>query len=224
MAKDSLFRNALNGYNKDDVTGYIENLNIQFNEHSCILENKIKELEKENRVIPALMEAKELCPVLSKENDELKEQVQKLSDELAEKDAKLCESLDKTACLEQELETLKNKISESDNENSDLKNKIESLNIQLEQKQQSDNRAVKEAEMLAESILAQARDEAQAVIEKAQELSDKLIENAKKQASQTAKKTAAPKTTSSEGIFSSHRSKIDALFASITESLKGESK
>ena len=60
MAKDSLFRTSFSGYNKDDVTAYIEDLNIQFNENSVLLENRIKALEKENSIIPTLLEAKEL--------------------------------------------------------------------------------------------------------------------------------------------------------------------
>ena len=80
--------------------------------------------------------------------------------------------------------------------------------------------------MLAESILSQARDEAEAVLTKAKDLSDRLIENAKKQVRQAANATEKKQSTTraSSGIFSSHRSKIDALFASITDSLKGEGK
>ena len=59
MAKNALFRNSIGGYNKNDVTRYIEELNVQYTDRGNELESEIKQLKKELEALPALMAEKE---------------------------------------------------------------------------------------------------------------------------------------------------------------------
>ena len=80
MAKNALFRNTFCGYNKNDVTRYIEELNVQYTDRGNELEGEIKQLKKELEALPALMAEKERALKLSEENEALKRENKDLSD------------------------------------------------------------------------------------------------------------------------------------------------
>ena len=69
MAKDSLFRISLQGFNKQDVLDYIENLNVRYNKQTKELEGEIDELNKQLEMLPELLKAKENYDKLKEENE-----------------------------------------------------------------------------------------------------------------------------------------------------------
>ncbi len=271
MAKNNaLFRNSLGGYNKDDVTRYIEDLNIQFNEHSDELESQIKALKLETEVIPTLKDAAELCPVLDKENTELKKERDDLTQAIKAQGDELTACIEEKKRLEEKCTALEEKTKELEEKTRQLEEKLSALNLSfsenqnllssqkneyeerisaikreaaekeadfisaLSQKKQQEEIERRELEEQAEQLLEMARQEAQSVMERANELAEKIIENAKRKArkelSRTVHTSDIPKQTKQaprkksdfSDIFSSHKSKVDALFSSIAESLKGE--
>ncbi|MBR2021809.1 MAG: hypothetical protein IJ939_05170, partial [Clostridia bacterium] len=78
MARDSLFRNSIGGYNKDDVNRYIEELGIQYTDRENELEGEIRELRKELEVLPSLIAEKERAAVLDTKLEDLKNEAREL--------------------------------------------------------------------------------------------------------------------------------------------------
>ena len=64
-----LFRNSVNGFNKSDVTSYIEKMNFDFRKEINRLNAELEEKQAESAAVKASTDE---CDLLQKENEELK--------------------------------------------------------------------------------------------------------------------------------------------------------
>lgn len=205
VAKNSLFRNSLGGYNKNDVNRYIDELGIRFSDRNDELEGEIKQLKKELEALPGLISEKEKA---DREISDLRAQKENLT-ELLEEKTKECENL--------LLETAKAK---------------EELLINIKETEEMRNQLEKDKsdfEERAEEMLLQIQAQAKEVIDKANETAELIIQNAKKKASKTSHEAASADTPARKkdglsDIFESHKSKMDSFFSAITKTFMGEGK
>ena len=249
MAKDALFRNSIGGYNKDDVTRYIEELNIQYTDRGAELEGEIKQLKKELEAIPALKADKEKAEEALKELDVIKKENTDLSEAIKAQGKELEETNKSLTALTAEKEALELRVLEL----SELEEKVKNEKIKLDAEYNAkarelrvltdENEALKaslnaekeEFERRAEEMLIQIQDQAKAVIERANKTAELIVEDAKKKAQEaTVRVQDTPANTSSHApskrkdsfsdILDNHKSKMDSFFAAITKTLMGESK
>ena len=223
MAKQKLFKSAFRGYNKKDVLSYIETLDIQAVNTRQELEGKIRELESTLEILPGLQKDKQTLDELiikhrslEKEKLDLESAVTALGQE-----------------HEQKVSMLESKISELSAQNAlleqELANAIEYQNNYEEEKNE------------LSQILESARYEATLLIEKAKASAEKIISDAKRTASVQAQniknqsaelistnlkkvKFLTHKNDERAQIIKEHKSKVDSIFSSISDSFKGDSK
>ncbi len=228
MAKDSLFRTSLSGFNKQDVTQYIEELNISYNRQTQELEGEINSLKKELEVLPELIQEKEQNKKLCEENEALKKEISDLNEAIKaqgeksdENEKLLSESLDENKKLLEKLDLIQK---EKDALEAECATKL--------------SRHDEEAKEL-EAILSQARLEAESVIEKAKSLARQIVDKAKSKARIEADemvrqsneavrdnirkvKYLSRKKDELGDIFKNHKSQMDSFFSSISKSLNGD--
>lgn len=203
MAKESLFRNSIGGYNKDDVNHYIEELGIQYTDRENELEGEIRELKKELEVLPSLIAEKKRAAELETHLKEMNEAYEALQGENAKVKAEFDQKVNELEVLKAETEELK--------------------------KQLEDDKSA--FEKRAEEMLIQIQVQAKAVIDKANETAELIIENAKKRALKLSKheggllsEPAPKKKDGLSDILENHKSKMDSFFSAITKSFLGEGK
>ena len=231
MAKDSLFRTSLQGFNKQDVTDYIDNLNIRYNKQTDELEDEITALKKELEAMPELIRAKEDYDKLKEENELLQKEKNDLADALKAQGA--------------ELEEKEQLLEEAFSENAEYRKRIKQLEATSKDYLSSNTGRDNFTEEF-EEILSQARKEAESVIVRAKELAGEIVDTAKEKArvqEETARAQAQEAIRQSDeavrdnlkkvkylnrkkdelsGIFKNHKTQMDSFFTSITQTLKGE--
>ena len=231
MAKDSLFRTSLQGFNKQDVLDYIENLNVRYNKQSEVLEGEILELKKELEKLPELIRAKESYDKLKEENELLLKEKNDLDQALKAQ----------SKVLEEKEQLLEEAFAENSEYAEKLRNMENGKAVSSEDSQDTESLSKE-----FEGILSQARNEAKSEIMKAQELARDILDNAKEKAKvheEEAKEKAQEAIKQSDravrdnlkkvkylnrkkdelsNIFMSHKSQMESFFTSITQSLKGE--
>ena len=219
MAKDTLFRNSISGYNKDDVNRYIEELNIQYNDRGDELESEIRQLKKELEVIPELQKEKQRADalaseidVLKKENSDLSDAIGAQGDKLEETNKELVDALTKKDSLEKDILRLeeKNSVLESENDKlrhdvSVLKSGFDSEKSRLEEKNSELRRKLEEVQQMKQNlqndkdefdrrvdeILMQIQTEAKAIISKANETAGNIIKDARRKAAEAGIRTSS---------------------------------
>lgn len=100
------FRNAIGGFNREDVTNYIKESDMKHAERVAELEARIAELENH------LSESEEKCGVLEESLDEAKSEQDKLTDELSFERAKNAELEGRLNFVAEETESFKAKHDE----------------------------------------------------------------------------------------------------------------
>lgn len=235
MANESLFRTSLSGFNKQDVTNYIEELNVRYNKQTQELENEIKSLNKELDKMPSLLEAKEKYDKLkeekeslAKEKKDLEEAMKEMAKTLEEKEQLLDEALEENASLSKRVRSGEKEGFAAPKAAASSITVDDSLSEEFEE------------------ILGEARREAQSVIAQAQSLAEEIVNNAKEKArlhTEEARAKAEEVVRQSDeavrdnlkrvkylnrkkdelsGIFKSHKDQMDSFFTSVSQSLKGE--
>ena len=117
MARDSLFRNSIGGYNKDDVNRYIEELGIQYTDRENELEGEIRELRKELEVLPSLIAEKERAAVLDTKLEDLKNEARELARQLEDEKRELDEKTGLLSTVTAEKDALEIRIKEMNEAN-----------------------------------------------------------------------------------------------------------
>lgn len=245
MAKNSLFRSGLGGYNKNDVNRYIEELGIQFTEKENELESEIKELKKELEVLPSLKAEKEKAiqltsevELLKKENNDISDAIKSCEKELEAKKNELYTVTSEKDALELRIKELSEREEKLNAENAKIKaefeikvKELEELAKETEVMKQNLENDKSEFEKRAEEMLLQIQAQAKAVIDKANETSELIISNAKKKAVDISKgvvsyttDTVAKKKDGLSDILENHKSKMDSFFAAITRTFTGDGK
>ena len=174
MAKDSLFRICLQGFNKQDVLDYIENLNVRYNKQTKELEGEIDELNKQLEMLPELLKAKENYDKLKEENEILLKEKNDLEEALKAQTS-LIEEKDKA------LEEKDQLIDEAYAENAKCGERIR----ELEKSKSVSGAGILQKDLISEEfeeILNQARQEAESVMIKARDLAKEIINTAKEKA------------------------------------------
>lgn len=251
MAKDALFRNSFRGYNRSDVTRYIEQLNVLFSDKENELCTEIKKLQKQVEVLPELEREKERAQALEQELDALKKENADLTDaisaqgaELEEKKECLADITAKKDALEIRVDELAERCSTLEEEKANqsarfdgklselkaLSDETDSLRAQLEKEKE-------EFENKADSMLLQIQNEAKATIEKANDMAKSIIEDAKKRADSMSKSSCdipsqsgnistsqSKKKDGFSDLLDSHKNKMDSFFATISKTLRGDGK
>ena len=238
MAKDSLFRISLQGFNKQDVLDYIENLNVRYNKQTKEFEGEIDELNKQLEMLPELLKAKENYDKLKEENEILLKEKNDLEEALKAQTS-LIEEKDKA------LEEKDQLIDEAYAENAKCGERIR----ELEKSKPVSGAGILQKDLISEEfeeILNQARQEAESVMIKARDLAKEIINTAKEKAKiheEEAKEKAEEVLRQSDeavrdnlkkvkylnrkkdelsGIFMDHKNQMETFFTSITQSLKDE--
>lgn len=233
MAKNTLFRNAIGGYNKDDVNAYIADLAVQYSDKEDELKSEIKALnnELEEKLTSLKKENEDLTNAIKAQGDELGKQKESYSALIAEKDAleiRNNEQNDRIGGLTEENARLRAEIEFKAGQVDAMKKEVEEAKKALEEEQAG-------FEARAEQMLAQIQAQAKSVIEKATETAELIVSSAKKRATDisnseptagiTYEDASSPKKKDSlSGMLDSHKSKMDSFFASITKSLFGDNK
>lgn len=220
MGKNSLFRTSLFGYNKNDVTEYLDDLNVRYTKQGDELSGEIISLrgefetEKQNLTSALLQKEKELSEIalsLEKSN----EQNTALNDKVKE--------------LSSLLDEAKKENLDSQTRLSRMQNEIDQKRLELEAEKQAIHQKAKAEEeefsLKVEGILSQVRAEAQSVIAKANETAASIIANAKKKVSEKSEavhdsKDSTPSSRIKESftdIFKNHKAKLDSIFSSFRQ-------
>ena len=240
MAKNSLFRNSVGGYNKADVTAYIENLNIEF-------EKKIDEYEGEIRVLKQQIE--EGQAVSAKEIADLNQAIAAQGEVISGKDGEIAVLAAEKADLEARILVLEADVARLTEETEAQKSQITSLTLEAERavktleeerEAMAERLQAEESEFAAhvEETLEQIQTEAEMILKRANETAEVIIANAKKKAAgvasaitshRSADSSYAPRRTGTKTggvseIIKSHKSKMEAFFSALTDSLKGDDK
>ena len=236
MSKNSLFRNSLSGYNKDDVQRYIDDLNVRFTEREDELEAQIKSLKKELEILPELKAEKEKAQKLEKELDVLKKENSDLScaiaaqgNELETKSGELENSKSENLTLKAKVDELKRENESFHADYSDKIKELKKLSDETEELRKNLDREKAAFEERVEAMLLEIQSQAELVIEKANETAEMIVANAKKKADENVSKapvresqftyTEKKKDNLSE-MLDSHKGKMDNFFSSIIKAFK----
>ena len=223
MAKQKLFKSAFRGYNKKDVMAYIENLDIQAVNAKQELEGKIRELESALEILPSLQKDKETLDDLlikyqdlEKEKKDLESAVTALGEKKKKKvimlESKLSELSAKNALLEQELAT----ALEVQNNYEEEKNELSQI---LESARNEASLLIEKAKISAEKIISDAKHTASVQAQNIKTQSAELINTNLKKV-----KFLSRKKDELTQIIKEHKSKVDSIFSSISDSFKGDNK
>lgn len=171
-----IFRSALNGFNRQDVTVYIEKTQKEASEHAQALEAQLEELRKSEAQLRAELES------LTQERDTLCAQLSDMTESREHTAAELDAALEKNAELEQAVQVAR---SEQDSLNAllqGMRDEVAAARGEKESVAQLELEARKRADALmeekraqAEELLAQARSQAQALLTNASEQADHAI-------------------------------------------------
>ena len=248
MAKNSLFRNSLGGYNKNDVNRYIEELGVQYADRGNELEGEIKALKKELEVLPSLLEEKEKAQKLSSENELLKKEISDISEAIKAQGEELEEKKALLTSLTAEKDALEIRVKElierdekltADNARIAAQAEIKEKELQQSINEYNSYKALlddekAEFERRAEEMLLQIQEEARAVIDRANDTANHIVADAKRKADEikpsvSSSSTSSPvshekKKDSLSDMFESHKSKMDSFFAAITKTFRGDVK
>ena len=220
MAKNSLFKTSLFGYRKKDVTQYLDDLNVRYNQRGDELSGEITELRRE------LEEEKEsLSAALSQKEHQVSE-LSALYEKSKEENNALCNKINELGSL---LEEARKENLDSQTRLSRMQNEIDQKKLELEQEKEAlENKAKAEEEefsLKVEGILSQVRAEAEAVIAKANETAANIIASAKKKVTEktaafSANKESTPSSRikdSFSDIFKNHKAKLDSIFSAFRQ-------
>lgn len=252
MAKNALFRTGFRGYNRNDVTRYIEQLNVLFSDKENELSTQIKVLQNQLEVLPELEKEKERAQRLESELEALKKENADLTDAigaqgkaLEEKEASLADVTAKKDALEMRVGELSERCTLLESEKA---KRCAEFEVKLrELKELSDETDALKASLYAEKeefeknadkMLLQIQNEAKATVDRANETAREIIEQAKKRASSlstaplgdTSTKSPEPsystikKKDSFSELLDSHKSKMDSFFANLSKTLRGDGK
>lgn len=245
MARDSLFRNSIGGYNKDDVNRYIEELGIQYTDRENELEGEIRELRKELEVLPSLIAEKERAAVLDTKLEDLKNEARELARQLEDEKRELEQKTNLLSTVTAEKDALEMRINEMNEANEALRGENARVKAEFDLKVKELDSFKAEAQELkkqleddknafekrAEEMLIQIQAQARSVIDKANETAELIIANAKKKAAGVSKgntellsEPAPKKKDGLSDILESHKSKMDSFFSAITKTFLGEGK
>lgn len=245
MARDSLFRNSIGGYNKDDVNRYIEELGIQYTDRENELEGEIRELRKELEVLPSLIAEKERAAVLDTKLEDLKNEARELARQLEDEKRELDEKTGLLSTVTAEKDALEIRIKEMNEANEALRGENARVKAEFDLKVKEFDSFKAEAQEMkkqleddknafekrAEEMLIQIQAQARSVIDKANETAELIIANAKKKAAGVSKGSSEilsePTSKKKDGlsdILESHKSKMDSFFSAITKTFLGEGK
>lgn len=237
MSKNSLFRNSLGGYNKDDVQRYIDDLNVRFTEREDELEAQIKALKKELEILPALKAEKEKAEKLEKELEILKKENSDLSDAIAAQGVELEAKSGELETANSQNLTLMAKVDELTKENTSLHDEysgkvkeLKALSDETEVLKKTLEQEKSDFEKRTEEMLLEIQNQAEKVIERANETADLIVSNAKKKADEEAARYVArenhqvnteKKKDNLSEMLDSHKGKMDNFFSSIIKAFKG---
>lgn len=150
-----IFRSALNGFNRQDVTAYIEKSQKEASERVAELEVQLELLRKKEREVRLALEA---C---TQERDALREQLADLEKEQdknrVEMTAQLQEMQDEVAAARKEKESV--------------------AQLELEARKRAEE-LLEETRAQSEELLAQARSQAQALLTSANEQAESTVDTA----------------------------------------------
>ena len=226
MAKDSLFRTIIQGFNKQDVLDYIENLDIRYTKHTGELEEEIDSLKKELDVIPSLLKAKEDYDklvqekeLIEKEKNDLNEAMQAQSKVLEEKEQLLEEALSENALCHEKIKKLES--SGSSGSDDIFSDELEEILIKAKNEAES---VIERAQELAKEIIANAKEKAKVQEELAKEKAEQVKRQSDEAVRDNLKKVKYLNRKKDElsGIFQNHKNAMDSFFSSISQSLKDE--
>lgn len=240
MAKESLFRTSLNGFNKQDVTNYIEDLNIKYKRQSEQSQDEIKLLKKELEVVPQLLEEKgktdELkaeIQLLKKENSDLNEAIKAQGISSAEKDQLLEEAFKENDLLKEELSRLKDdKIRILKNGGAEYDgNDAYELEMIFDNARKEAEQVIEKANYYAKQIIDDAKSKARQKTDEATRISNEAIrrgDEALRKSDEAVKdnlkkvKYLNRKKDELNDIFKNHKSKVDSFFTAISRTLNGD--
>jgi len=228
MAKESLFRTALQGFNKQDVLDYIEELSIKYKNEKEKAQNEIKSLKEELKEMPKLMEAKDSYDklaqekaALEKENADLNEAVKAQGALIDEKEQFLNEAFDEIGLLKEKIKRLESGVSRSSSSFSDNSfigdGAAKELETILDEARAEAESVIRRANEIAEKIVDDAKVKAQAQADEAVRRSDEAVRDNLKRV-----KYLRNKKDELSDIIKNHKSQMDSFFNSISRSLDGD--
>lgn len=180
---NQIFRSAINGFNRQDVTAYIEKAQHSFSERAQALESQIAELQKNGEQLSAELET------LTQERDSLHTQLADMTGNRDRTAAELTAALEQKTELEQRLQislaeqnSLNDSLVSMRSEVTAARNEKESVaQLELEARKRADA-VLAEKNAQAEELLEQARAQAQALLTSANEQAENIITAAQERA------------------------------------------
>ena len=187
-----IFRNALNGFNRQDVTAYIEKSQKEAAERVEQLEQEIEDLRKRLAEVEASLESSmEERGILDEQLEEhksyLEEAQQNIEDITAEKlccESQIRECDEALRAVQSERDELARRVSDMEGQVEVSRREKESVaQLELEALKRSEA-IIEDANRQAEELLAQARAQAQALITGANEQAQSTLEQAAEHAAE----------------------------------------
>ena len=219
-----LFRKALNGYNKNDVNDYIENMSLRAKKREEELEAKISQLEKtldeaEKRAEEAeKRDFSEEAAVYEKKLSELEQKINEC-EKITEAKSEYIEK------LESSLEEKDKEISECSARLSDAEKSIKEADELSDKAKQYDNLSRRLGEIMlnagntAEKIVSDANDKASALLADASKKRDHCLEVLKKYTEKYCDKLGEVTVASAQERLDRIHSEMAEFEASITRSV-----
>ena len=240
MAMESLFRTSLQGFNKQDVTNYIDELNVKYKKQMKEAQDEIRSMKKEVDKMPKLRaeikktdEYKAEAELLKKEIADLHAAIKAQGEDMAEKEKLLEEAFRENDMLKEEIASLKednllllrDAPSELDSRN------VEEVERILDEARTEAEKVIEKANYYAKQIIDDARTKAREKEEEARRHSDEAIrrsDEAIRKSDEAVKdnlkkvKYLNRKKDELNDIFKNHKSKMDSFFSSISKTLGGD--
>lgn len=196
------------GFDKKDVLAYVDNLNTkiytlenELNEKNALLENSGGNMEEKEKYEKLLDADKAKITELQTSNESLKNQIKNVEDESAAKD--------------KEIEELKKKISDLENELIEAKNKAAAASSAENSAMDLSNVFI-EAQRTANTIVTTAKENARKMDEDAKKLANQVVDDANSKAStivKSADEKASKILTDAEDRSSEMRTAADNMKA-----------
>ena len=185
-----IFRNALNGFNRQDVIAYIEKSQKEAAERAAQLEKEIEDLyrtlaEVKDSLDSSLEERAVLDEQLEEHKTYLEEAQQSIEDISAEKlvcESQIRECDEALRAVQAERDDLARRVSDMEGQVEAARREKESVaQLELEARKRAEA-IIEDANRQAEELLAQARTQAQSLITSANEQARNTVEQAVKRA------------------------------------------
>lgn len=181
-----IFRNALNGFNRQDVTAYIEKSQKEAAERAAQLEKEIEDLYKtlaevKDSLDSSLEERAVLDEQLEEHKTYLEEAQQSIEDISAEKlfcESQIRECDEALRVVRSERDDLARRVSDMEGQVEAARREKESVaQLELEARKRAES-IIEDANRQAEELLSQARAQAQSLIASANEQAQNTLEQA----------------------------------------------